>query len=89
MDPASVSALTFHVFGTVVDWRSSIIREGEAFGRSPHLSVDWKFADAWRGLNRAWRPLEHGPGRPAAPPLAQPFDVVAGDFLELAEKLGC
>ena len=51
MDPASVSALTFDVFGTVVDWRSSIIREGEAFGRSRHLSVDWaKFADAWRGL---------------------------------------
>ena len=30
MDPASVGALTFDVFGTVVDWRSSIIREGEA-----------------------------------------------------------
>ena len=51
MDPASVSALTFDVFGTVVDWRSSIIREGEAFGKSHRLSVDWpKFADAWRGL---------------------------------------
>jgi len=51
MDPASISALTFDVFGTVVDWRSSIIREGEAFGKSHRLSVDWaKFADAWRGL---------------------------------------
>ena len=51
MDPASVSALTFDVFGTVVDWRSSIIREGQAFGRHRGLSVDWpKFADAWRGL---------------------------------------
>ncbi|MFP6699055.1 MAG: haloacid dehalogenase type II, partial [Alphaproteobacteria bacterium] len=26
-------ALLFDVFGTVVDWRSSIIAEGEAFGR--------------------------------------------------------
>jgi 2-haloacid dehalogenase len=51
MDPASVSALTFDVFGTVVDWRSSLIREGETFGKSRRLSVDWaKFADAWRGL---------------------------------------
>ena len=237
MDPASVSALTFDVFGTVVDWRSSIIREGETFGKARRVSIDWaKFADAWRGLyqpameevrsgrrpftrlddlhreslvrllgdfgialspaeiddlNRAWhrldpwpdavagltrlkrryvlatlsngnialmvdmakrgglpwdtilgaeiaraykpqpeaylrsadalglrpeqclmvaahpndlaaaarcglrtayvpRPLEHGPGRAAAAPEpAQPFDVMAGDFVELAEKLGC
>jgi 2-haloacid dehalogenase len=34
-----------------VDWRSSIIREGEAVGQTHKLSVDWgKFADAWRGL---------------------------------------
>jgi 2-haloacid dehalogenase len=47
----SVQALTFDVFGTVVDWRSSIIREGEALGRAKGLSVDWaKFADSWRGL---------------------------------------
>ena len=47
---ADVKALGFDVFGTVVDWRSSITREGEAFGRTHGLSVDWvKFADAWRG----------------------------------------
>jgi 2-haloacid dehalogenase len=46
-----IKALTFDVFGTVVDWRSSIIREGEAFGRTRGLSVEWaRFADAWRGL---------------------------------------
>src|SRR5690349_6649926 len=51
MDPASINALTFDVFGTVVGWRSSIIREGEAIGKSRGLSLDWeKFADAWRGL---------------------------------------
>jgi 2-haloacid dehalogenase len=52
MDPAAIRALTFDVFGTVVDWRSSIIREGEALGRAKGIThVDWaKFADAWRGL---------------------------------------
>jgi len=46
-----VKALTFDVFGTVVDWRGSIIREGEAFGRAKGLDVDWaKFADSWRAM---------------------------------------
>src|SRR5687768_15610174 len=50
MQTAQVKALTFDVFGTVVDWRSSIIREGEALGRAKQLEVDWgRFADAWRG----------------------------------------
>jgi len=51
MDESAISALTFDVFGTVVDWRTSVIREGETFGKARRLSVDWgKFADAWRGL---------------------------------------
>ena len=42
-------ALVFDVFGTVVDWRSTIIREGEALGREKNIYVDWgAFADAWR-----------------------------------------
>jgi 2-haloacid dehalogenase len=46
-----VKALGFDVFGTVVDWRTSIAREGEAFGRAHGVTADWvKFADAWRGL---------------------------------------
>jgi len=45
----SVKALTFDVFGTVVDWRSTLIREGRALGRAKGLDVDWPaFADAWR-----------------------------------------
>ena len=44
-----VRALTFDVFGTVVDWRGSIIREGERLGRAKGLAVDWgRLADAWR-----------------------------------------
>jgi 2-haloacid dehalogenase len=49
-DLDAVKALTFDTFGTVVDYRSSIIAEGEALGRAKGLKVDWpKFADAWRG----------------------------------------
>lgn len=45
----SVRALTFDVFGTVVDWRGSIIREGRRLSRERGLRVDWPaFADAWR-----------------------------------------
>jgi 2-haloacid dehalogenase len=48
---AAVKALTFDVFGTVVDWRGSVIREGQALGAMKGLKVDWaEFADAWRGL---------------------------------------
>jgi 2-haloacid dehalogenase len=42
-------ALAFDVFGTVVDWRSSIIRELEAFGRLHGVDADWPaMADGWR-----------------------------------------
>lgn len=51
MRPEEIKALTFDVFGTAVDWRSGIIREGEALGRAKGLAIDWaRFADAWRGL---------------------------------------
>lgn len=44
-----VRALAFDVFGTVVDWRSTVIREMTELGRNKGLSVDWaSFADAWR-----------------------------------------
>jgi 2-haloacid dehalogenase len=47
--PPAVRALAFDVFGTVVDWRGSIIREGRRLGRAKGLRVDWaEFADAWR-----------------------------------------
>jgi 2-haloacid dehalogenase len=47
---ASVKALVFDTFGTVVDWRSSVAKEVEDLARRKGLSVDGaKFADAWRG----------------------------------------
>lgn len=46
----SVQALVFDVFGTVVDWRSSIIREGQLLAAAKGFNVDWaNFADRWRG----------------------------------------
>ena len=44
-----VKALVFDVFGTVVDWRASLIAEGRALGRRKKLDIDLAaFADAWR-----------------------------------------
>jgi 2-haloacid dehalogenase len=41
--------LLFDVFGTVVDWRGSIIRELRGAGRRLGLKADWdEMADAWR-----------------------------------------
>jgi 2-haloacid dehalogenase len=46
----AVKALFFDVFGTLVDWRSSIAREAEALLKSKGLALDYPaFADAWRG----------------------------------------
>ena len=43
-------ALTFDIFGTVVDWRTSVIREGEMLSQEKGFDVDWgEFADRWRG----------------------------------------
>ena len=50
MDVSEVKALVFDVFGTVVDWRSSIIEEGQSLGAAKGIKADWgSFAVAWRG----------------------------------------
>jgi 2-haloacid dehalogenase len=46
---AAVKALVFDTFGTVVDWRGSIVEEGQAWGKAKGVTVDWaRFADRWR-----------------------------------------
>jgi 2-haloacid dehalogenase len=46
-----VKVLAFDVFGTVVDWRSSISFEGDQLGKAKGISVDWAtFADSWRSI---------------------------------------
>ena len=53
-----IRMLTFDVFGTVVDWRASVAREGRQLAAHPkpdRPQIDWPkidwtaFADAWRG----------------------------------------
>jgi 2-haloacid dehalogenase len=44
-----IQALTFDVFGTVVDWRGSVAREAEALLSPKGHALDWGgFADGWR-----------------------------------------
>jgi 2-haloacid dehalogenase len=46
---ATIQALTFDVFGTVVDWRTSVAREAEARLEPRGFGLDWgAFADGWR-----------------------------------------
>jgi 2-haloacid dehalogenase len=48
---AGVKALLFDVFGTVVDWRGSIVAELTRFGAAKGIAADWAaFTDDWRGL---------------------------------------
>jgi len=48
-DFSAVRALVFDVFGTVVDWRSSVASEVEAVAQAKGVRVDGAaFADAWR-----------------------------------------
>lgn len=45
-----IKALLFDVFGTLVDWRTSIVREARAILSPLGATLDWEaFADAWRG----------------------------------------
>jgi 2-haloacid dehalogenase len=46
----AIEVLFFDVLGTVVDWRGSIIAEGESYWKPEKgMDVDWAaFADAWR-----------------------------------------
>ena len=45
----NVKALTFDVFGTVVDWRGGIAREIAALGATHGFNLDGNaFARAWR-----------------------------------------
>ncbi|MDE0686069.1 MAG: haloacid dehalogenase type II [Candidatus Poribacteria bacterium] len=49
MARSKIKALTFDVFGTVVDWYSSIVAEGEEFRDTHGIDIDWaQFALKWR-----------------------------------------
>jgi 2-haloacid dehalogenase len=45
----NIKALVFDVFGTLVDWRTSIAREAKEILSPKGVAIDWfAFADAWR-----------------------------------------
>ena len=49
MPTRKVKALCFDVFGTVTDWRGSVIREGEAISERTGVKVPWgEFVNKWR-----------------------------------------
>jgi 2-haloacid dehalogenase len=49
MARSEVKAIVFDLFGTVVDWRGSIIDVGAAISARGGPSLDWgRFADVWR-----------------------------------------
>ena len=48
-----IKMLVFDTFGTVVDWRGTIVAEGRDLSRAKGITVDWAaFADAWRAEYR-------------------------------------
>ncbi|MGJ5149748.1 MULTISPECIES: haloacid dehalogenase type II [unclassified Bradyrhizobium] len=50
-DLSMVKALVFDVFGTVVDWRTSLINDFTAWSKTRGIQGDWTaLVDGWRGL---------------------------------------
>ncbi len=50
-DLGSVKALVFDVFGTVVDWRTSLIADFTWWARGRGIKADWTaLVDGWRGM---------------------------------------
>ena len=49
MNVDDLEALVFDVFGTLVDWRGSLIADLTAFGRERGVTIDWgALVDVWR-----------------------------------------
>ena len=81
-----VKALFFDVFGTLVDWRTSVAREAERILNPRGHRLDWlAFADAWRA--------EYQPGMEEVRSGRQPFaklDVLHRRNLErFLPRFGC
>ncbi len=57
-----IKVIAFDVFGTLVDWYGSLVREGESLGNRTGLEVDWRqLALAWRaGYGPAMRKVNEG-----------------------------
>src|SRR5204863_5578306 len=50
-DVSAVKALVFDVFGTVVDWRSSLINDFTKWSETSGIQADWTaLVDGWRAV---------------------------------------
>lgn len=58
----NVKACVFDTFGTVVDWRSSVIAQGREWGSAKGLKINWvEFTDKWRlGYKPIMDKVRHG-----------------------------
>jgi 2-haloacid dehalogenase len=53
-DTSKVKALVFDVFGTVVDWRTSLINDFTGWGEKRGIKADWTaLVDGWRAVYAA------------------------------------
>jgi len=53
-DVSAVKALVFDVFGTVVDWRTSLINDFTKWSETSGIQADWTaLVDGWRGVYMA------------------------------------
>ena len=65
-DLSQVKALVFDVFGTVVDWRTSLIADFSTWGAKRGIKADWTaLVDGWRAvyaasMNEVRKNPEHG-----------------------------
>lgn len=80
-----IKVLTFDVFGTVVDWRGSIISECMSWNKTRQLAVCWdEFADEWRS--------EYGPSmdlvRKGEIPWTKLDDLHMSSLRKLLQKYG-
>jgi len=80
-----VEAFVFDVFGTVVDWRGTIVAAGTELGKAHGLTVEWPaFADRWRRdgyikpIGRIVAGIE--PWRPVTAMLADCLEQLAIEF---------
>jgi 2-haloacid dehalogenase len=80
LDPGTIKALTFDTFGTVVDWRSSIIRDFTTFGERLGIKADWpRFVDEWK--------TAYKPGMDAVRTGSVPWTTVHGIYREKLDDL--
>jgi 2-haloacid dehalogenase len=85
MDFSAVKALTFDVFGTVVDWRTGVARHAREIAGARGIEANWEdFADAWRALY----PVKMEEVRSGARPWVK-LDVLHRESLEtIAPRFG-